>query len=81
MTTSHQQSLWTTKMKTGLAGLMAVWFAAAYVIGTGQWLTNDAQSVMAPIALTAVIPVALFFAAYGLLPRFREEQGAGNFFA
>ena len=71
MTTSHQDSPWTTKMKTGFAGLMAVWLAAAYLIGTGHWLTNDGQSVIAPIALSAAIPVALFFAAYGLLPRFR----------
>jgi len=71
MTTSHQVSLWTTKAKTGFAGLMLAWLAGAYIVGSGHWLTNDAQSVIAPIALSAAIPVALFFAAYGLSHRFR----------
>ena len=72
MTTHDQKTLWTVKRKAWLAGLMLVWFVAAYGIGTGQFLTNDGQSVFAPIALSAFVPVALFFAAYGLIARFRD---------
>ena len=72
MTTSHQAPLWSATTKTGLAGLMLAWFAGAYVIGSGHWLTNDAGLPIPPKAVTAVIPVVLFFAAYGLSRRFRD---------
>ena len=72
MTTSHQAPLWSATTKAGFAGLMLAWLAGAYVIGTGHWLTNDGQSVFAPIAISAFVPVALFFAAYGLSHRFRD---------
>jgi hypothetical protein len=51
--------------------LLLVWFAAAYAIGTGHLLANDQNSLFAPIAITAFIPVALFLAAYVLSARFR----------
>ena len=70
MTTSDQETLWTAKKKAWFAGLMLAWFAGAYVIGTEQFLTNDGHSVFAPIAISAFLPVALFFAAYGLVPGF-----------
>ena len=72
MTTSHQAPLWSAPKITGLAGLMLVWFVGAYVIGSGHWLTNDSGLPIPPIAITVFIPVALFFAAYGLSRRFRD---------
>ena len=78
MTNSDQAPLWSASTKAGLAGLMLVWLAGAYIIGSEHWLTNDAQTPIMPIAITAVIPVALFFAAYGLLPRFRAFVLAQN---
>ncbi len=72
MTTQIQTSPWTTSHKAALAGLLLVQFAAAYVIGNGHWLTNDALYAIPPIAVTAVIPVALFVAACAFSERFRS---------
>ena len=72
MTIGKEPILWTGPRLIALAGLLAVQFALATAIGTGHWLANDAQSFFAPIALTAVIPVTVFLAAYTVLPRFRE---------
>ena len=52
----HQQTpVWSGAHKAGLAGLLLVQFAAAYVIGTGHLLTNDQHSLIMPIAITAFI--------------------------
>ena len=72
MNTHQQTPVWSAAHKAGLAGLLLVQFAAAYVIGTGHLLTNDQHSLFAPIAITAFIPVALFLAAYALSARFRR---------
>jgi hypothetical protein len=72
MNTHRQTSVWSTAHKAGLAGLLLVQFAAAYVIGTGHLLTNDQHSPIMPIAITAFIPVLLFVAAYALSARFRR---------
>ncbi len=72
MNTHQQTPVWGGAHKAGLAGLLLVQFAAAYVIGTGHLLTNDQQSLMLPIAITAFIPVALFLAAYASSARFRR---------
>ncbi len=55
---------WTMAQKTGVGLFVGAVFAAAYFIGTGQWLTNDGPYLMAPIALTAAAPVILFLGAY-----------------
>ncbi len=69
---SHQQTAeWSGAQKAWLAGLLLVQFAAAYVIGTEHLLVNDKNSVFAPIAISVVVPVAAFLAAYGLSARFR----------
>lgn len=72
MNTHRQTPVWSGAHKAGLAGLLILWFAAAYLIGAGQLLTNDQQSLFAPIAVTAFIPVALFLAAYASSARFRR---------
>jgi hypothetical protein len=72
MNTHPQTPVWSGAHKAGLAGLLVIQFAAAYVIGTGHLLTNDQHSLMAPIAMTAFIPVALFLAAYAFRAPFRR---------
>jgi hypothetical protein len=42
------------------------------MIGGDHLMTNDRQSILAPIALTAILPVAAFLALYGLLRPFRN---------
>lgn len=71
MNTHQQTAEWSGAQKAGLAGLLLVLFAATYVIGTEHLLVNDQNSVFAPIAISVVIPVAVFLAAYGLSARFR----------
>ena len=71
MNTHHPSPVWSGAHKAVLAGLLLVWFAAAYVIGTGHLLANDRHSLFAPIAITAFIPVAVFLAAHVLSARFR----------
>ena len=56
----------------GLAGLLAAWFGAAYVIGTERLLVNEGAALIPPIAITVAIPVAVFAAIYALSPRFRD---------
>ncbi len=72
MYTREQRYEWTTLQRTVLAGLVAMLFGTAYLVGSQHWLTNDNQTFMAPIAITAMVPVALFLAAYGLSTRFRQ---------
>lgn len=71
MSAVHQSPIWSVPQKAGLAGLLALQFVVAYVIGTEHLLTNDQSSPMAPIAITAFVPVALFLSAYALSNRFR----------
>ena len=47
-------------------------FAAAYYVGTSHLLANDNQLPVPPIAITVVVPVTGFLAAYFLSARFRE---------
>ncbi len=60
-----------TKTLAVLVGLAFVQFVAAYVIGTGHFLTNDQHLVFPPIAVTMIIPVTLFLLAYAMSATFR----------
>lgn len=71
MTTTTQTSPWTAKAIVITTGLLLVQFVAAYVIGSGHLLTNSAGAVFPPIALTAVVPVVGFLAAYNFIPGVR----------
>ena len=51
--------------------VLSLWLAAAFWIGDSGLLAVDASHQFRPIALSAMIPVGLFFAAYGLSPTFR----------
>lgn len=71
MTTKQIKSIWTPKAFTVLAGLLGLQFIAAYVIGTGNYLTNDNLNMFPPIAATAFIPVFIFLATYLFSARFK----------
>ena len=64
--------LWGPAQKAALAGLLAVQFALAYVIGSEGLLTNDVLSLIPPIGVSAFVPVALFLVAYAISARFRR---------
>lgn len=68
----NQAPVWGRSQKAALAGILLVQFAAAYVIGAGNWLTNDGLYSVPPIGVTAAFPVVLFLAAYALSTRFRS---------
>ncbi|MFQ5776072.1 MAG: hypothetical protein ACE5GS_16245 [Kiloniellaceae bacterium] len=71
MTTPRHKTEWNGPVRAGFAGLLLAWFATAYVIGTEQLLPNEGSALIAPIAMTAAIPVAVFLALYALSSRFR----------
>ena len=71
MSAVRQSPVWNAPQKAALAGLLALQFVLASVIGTEHLLINEQSSPMAPIAITAFVPVALFLSAYGLSQRFR----------
>ena len=72
MTTDTQPKLWTAPRVAAAAGLLALQFAAAWWIGTQHLLAFDGTTPFPPIAITAVVPVLLFFLAYGAFPGFRD---------
>ncbi len=71
MTTTTQNTPWTAKAIGITTGLLLIQFTVAYVIGSGHLLTNGGGMPLPRIAITAVIPVAGFLAAYNLIPSFR----------
>ena len=72
MTIQNNVHTWTRGHQVGFAGLLAVWFAAAYVVGTEHYLTNDQNSFFAPVALSVAVPVAAFLSIYKLSESFRN---------
>lgn len=72
MNTQQNPVIWTPGYKLVFAILLAFQVGVAYVIGAGHWLSNDDQSLIPPIGITAVIPVAAFMLSYWLLPSFRS---------
>ncbi len=71
MTTPTNETRWSGPQKVWLTGILLAWFASAYAIGTEGWAANEQPALFAPIALTAVVPVAVFLAIYALSDRFR----------
>ena len=55
----------------GLPVLLLAWFAVAWAVGVEGVFVNEASTFFAPIALSAVGPVAVFLAAYAVSNRFR----------
>ncbi len=71
MTATTQSAPWTAKAIVITTGLLLIQFTAAYVIGSEHLLRNGGGMLFPPIAITAVIPVVGFLAAYNLIPTFR----------
>lgn len=70
--------VWTTGKLVALVMLLIVWFAVAVVIGDQALLTNANGSLVPPIAITAVVPVAVFLGLYASSSRFRGFVLAQN---
>ena len=64
--------IWTTGRLVALLVLLIVWFAAAFVVGDMALLTNTNGSLLPPIAITAMVPVAVFLGLYASSFRFRS---------
>ncbi|MFT6581633.1 MAG: hypothetical protein ACJAU6_002072 [Alphaproteobacteria bacterium] len=79
MEKQYESKLWTAPRVVLLGAVASVQFIAAYVIGTGRYLTNDASSFFAPIALTAAAPVVIFLAIYAGSASFRNFILAQDF--
>lgn len=71
MTQITKTSLWNDQTKFRLFAILGVLGIGAYFIGITEFLAADRTVALRPIALSAIIPVAIFIAAYNLLPRFR----------
>jgi len=63
--------VWTTGKLVAFFMLLIVWFAVAAVIGDQALLTNANGSLLPPIAITAILPVAVFLGLYASSSRFR----------
>ncbi|NNE23330.1 MAG: hypothetical protein HKN11_12050 [Rhizobiales bacterium] len=72
MNIQNRPVVWSATHKLWLAMVLAAQLTAAYVIGSGHWLANDAHSLLPPIGITAVVPVVIFVLAYNVLPAFRS---------
>ena len=71
MTTPTQDTPWTPTAKITVTSLIALWVLAAYFIGTTELFKSASPQVFEPIALTAIVPVALFLGAYAVSPSLR----------
>ena len=57
---------------TAIVALLTVWFAAAYLVGVEQLLTNTGASLIPPIAITVAVPIVVFLTVYATSTRFRR---------
>lgn len=71
-TSPQDASPWTPAAKLTAAVLLAVWAGIAYLLGSSGTFVTPEPQVFLPVAISAVVPVAIFIAAYGLLPGFRR---------
>jgi hypothetical protein len=63
-THTNDTPVWSNGKKAALVAVLAVWFGAASLIGLGDLLPNTTGGFLAPIALSAIVPVLIFAAAY-----------------
>lgn len=71
MTQTGRSGPWTPTAKALAAGILALWLGLAYLLGSTGLLTAPPSETFRPVALTAFIPVAIFFTAYALSNRLR----------
>ena len=72
MSETAATKVWTTGRQVALLVLLIVWFAVAVVVGDRALLTNANGSLVPPIAITAMVPVAVFLGLYASSSRFRR---------
>jgi hypothetical protein len=72
MTTLASNIGYSGKHIAAFSALLALWLAAAYFIGAEHLLTNTGARLIAPIAITAAVPVAGFVVLYAVWTRFRQ---------
>lgn len=72
MTDLHTPPTWSKSARIVTAALIAALAGAAYYIGSTGLVAVDASQPFRPIAFTVIVPVTLFFAAYGLSSRLRN---------
>jgi hypothetical protein len=65
-------NVWTAGRLVTLLSILIIWFVAAAIIGDQALLPNTDNSLLAPIAITSVIPVAVFLGLYGVSSRIRS---------
>ncbi len=63
---------WSPTTKRIALAILLVWAGLAYLIGRSGILVPAAPQVFQPVALTVIIPVLIFAAAYLALPAFRR---------
>ena len=71
MSETATSKVWTTGKLVALFMFLITWFAVAFVIGDQALLTNANGSLLPPIAITAILPVAVFLGLYAASSRFR----------
>lgn len=67
-----ESGFWTKSRFVGVSVVMTVWFAIAYAIGSEELLVNTNRSLFPPVAISAIVPVVLFFTVYNISERFRS---------
>ncbi len=72
MKTTPDERIWTGNRYFALFAIIVVWFALAAYIGGSHVLANANGAFIAPIALTAFVPVAIFLCTYYFIPGFRH---------
>ncbi len=72
MRQAPEKAVWTPRRLAALSAIIVIWFALATYIGGSHLLANANGAFIAPIALTAFVPVAVFLGAYFLILRFRH---------
>ena len=72
MQTINDNPVWTGTSKSILVILLVVMFTIASWAGLTGQLANTTHSIFPPVAITVVIPVALFLLAYAVSSRFRQ---------
>lgn len=72
MTNLHTAPTWSNSAKIATAALIAALLGAAYYVGSIGLFAVDPSLPFRPIGLAVIVPVALFFGAYGLSSRLRN---------
>ena len=78
MASTQTEGPWNASARLLTAALVTALAGLAYLVGSTGLVTAPATQVFRPVALTAIVPVAVFLLAYGLSARFRGFVLAQN---